>query len=172
MVSDRDTKQSMVKAYEDRGNVTPTFPIILLTEGGDQLQKLFDKVNYGGPTWMCHPKLTFDKTQYSESVLTKAIDEALNDDCNSTHISLEKKYFNSENIKIFKNELVLHVETINNVEINIISLNGKVIHSLSRKLEPGINKFTLQSQNIAKGMYFLDIKSANGVNFVKKVEFK
>jgi hypothetical protein len=163
----------MVSAYERRAGVTPTFPLILHSDGGDDLQKLFDKYNYGGPTWMCHPKLFYESTSYSESTLTRAIDAALNDDCVSSHISLEKGYFNSEKIQIYKNKLALHVESNTQVEVRILSLNGKIIHSQSKDLNKGINKFTLENRNIAKGFYILNIKSdITGINFSEKVEFK
>ncbi len=162
----------MVSAYESRAGITPTFPIILFSDGASELAQLFGMSNYGGPTWMCHPKLFFDESDYSESQLTSDANAALNDDCVGTYISLNDTKFNPNEIIIFNNELILTIPSEEKVSIKLISLNGKIMYSSKQKLASGVNRVSLSKQNIAKGMYILDILGNSKLHYNSKVTIK
>jgi hypothetical protein len=163
----------MVSAYEDRAGITPEFPIILFRDGGQDLANLFDMPNYGGVQWMCHPKLFYDQiSSYSESALTNAANTALNDDCVSSYISLNNNQLNSNDVKIFSNELILYIDSKEKVAIKLISLNGQILYSSDQNLMPGINRIIMSGQNIAKGMHILDIQGEAGLHYRSKIAVK
>jgi hypothetical protein len=163
----------MVSAYESRAGITPEFPLVLYNDGGKALANLFTMSNYGGVQWMCHPKLFYDRiSSYSESALTNAANTALNDDCVGTYISLAKNTFNSSDVKIFNNELILYIESKEQVEINLISLKGQILYSSKQNLTEGINRVIMVGKDIAKGMYILDIKGNSKLHFRSKVTLK
>ena len=163
----------MVNAYESRAGITPEFPIILYSDGGKALADLFGMSNYGGVQWMCHPKLFFDRiSSYSESALTSAANTALNDDCVSSYISLNDNKLNPNDISISNNELILHIDSKDKVTINLVSLSGQTLYSSEQNLNKGLNRVTISGQNIAKGMYILDIKGVSTLHYSSKVTFK
>ena len=163
----------MVSAYESRAGITPEFPIILYNDGGIALAELFGMSNYGGPTWMCHPKLFFERiSSYEEGPLTDAINDALNDDCVSSYISLNDNKLNPNDINIFNNELILHIDSEEKVTITLVSLNGQTMYSSEQNLTKGLNRATISVNTIAKGMYILDIKSESKLHYRSKVTFK
>ena len=163
----------MVSAYESRAGITPEFPIILSRDGGRDLAALFDLPNYGGVQWMCHPKLFYDQiSNYSESALTNAANIALNDDCVSSYISLNNNQLNSNDIKIFNNELILFIDSEEKVAIKLISLNGQTLYSSDQNLKSGINRIIMHGKNIAKGMHILDIQGEDGLHYRSKITVK
>ena len=163
----------MVSAYEQRAGITPECPIILYRDGGKALADLFGMSNYGGVQWMCHPKLFFDQiSSYSESALTTAANNALNDDCVSSYISLNDNKLNPSDINIFNNELILHIDSEEKVSIALVSLSGQTLYSSEQNLTKGLNRVIMSGQNIAKGMYILDIKGVSKLHFRSKVTFK
>lgn len=163
----------MVSAYEQRAGITPEFPIILYQDGGKALADLFGMSNYGGVQWMCHPKLFFDRiSSYSESALTTAANTALNDDCVSSYISIDDNKLNPNDINIFNNELILHIDSEEKVTISLVSLSGQTLYLSEQNLTKGLNKIIISGQNIAKGMYILDIKGVSKLHFRSKVTFK
>ena len=162
----------MISAYESRAGITPTFPIILYSDGGSELAQLFGMANYGGPTWMCHPKLFFEESGYSESRLTNDANAAINDDCLGTYISLAKNTYNSSDVKIFKNELILYIDKKEEVAINLITLKGQILYSAKENLSEGINRITMNGRNISNGVYILDIKGNADIHYRNKVMLK
>lgn len=128
--------------------------------------------NYGGPTWMCHPKLEFDKiANYQESTITTAVNNALNDDCVSTYISLHDNLSSSE-VQIFDNELILTITSPEKVSIKLISLNGKLVYSSKENLSSGLNRIVMNKLGIVKGMYILNITGDSGLHYRNKVALK
>lgn len=128
--------------------------------------------NYGGPTWMCHPKLEFDKiASYQEATITTAANNALNDDCVSTYISLHDNLIPSE-VQIFNNELILTITSQEKVSIKLISLNGKLVYSSKENLSAGLNRIVMDKLGIVKGMYILNITGNSGLHYRNKVALK
>ena len=76
-------------------------------------------------------------------------------------------------VKMFlKNELVLFVDSEENVTIDLISLNGQGVSFLKHNLSPGINRIIMDVKNIANGMDILDIKGNYQLNYRNKVTLK
>jgi hypothetical protein len=128
--------------------------------------------NYGGVQWMCHPKLVFDQiSSYSETSFTNAANNAINDDCISTYISLDNT-INPDMAQIFNNELILTVDQPEKVSIRLVSLNGQIIYSSEKNLAAGLNRVIIDNSSIVKGMYILEIKGNSGVHYRNKVTLK
>lgn len=77
-VISNDSESKMIQAY----GFTPDFPMVLKSGKSVKVANLFGMPNSGGPTWIMHPKLFYDKTSYSETTLSNNIAKALKDDCN------------------------------------------------------------------------------------------
>lgn len=121
---------------------------------------------------MCHPKLEFDKiSNYQEATITTAANNALNDDCVSTYISLDNKT-HSNTVQIFNNELILTINSAEKVSIKLISLNGKLVYSLKKNLSAGLNRLVMDKLGIVKGMYILNIAGNSGLQYRNKVTLK
>ncbi len=121
---------------------------------------------------MCHPKLEFDKiASYQEATITTAANNALNDDCVSTYISLHDNLIPSE-VQIFNNELILTITSQEKVSIKLISLNGKLVYSSKENLSAGLNRIVMDKLGIVKGMYILNITGNSGLHYRNKVALK
>ena len=165
----------MLDAFESKaGLIDPEFPIILFNDGGKEFcEDIFKAPGSAGPVFLCHPKLFFEElADYNEGTLTDAGNAALNDDCLSSHISLVDNIVTTSDIMIFKNELVLYIESEEKVTITLISLNGQVVNSSKHNLSSGINRVIMEGKNIAKGMYVLDIKGDSQLHYRNKVTLK
>ena len=165
----------MLDAFEKHAGLTnPEFPMILYDDGGQALSEdILDEPHTAGPVFLCHPKLFFDRLAgYGEGTITDAGNAALNDDCLSSPISLVDGILTPGEINIFKNELVLFIDSDENVTINLISLNGQVVNSSKQNLSSGINRVIMDGKNIAKGIYILDIKGNSKLHYRNKVMLK
>jgi len=149
------------------------YKILFLRRGKQFAEDIFKAPGSAGPVFLCHPKLFFEKlTDYHEATLTSAANAALNDDCLSSPISLVDNILTTGEITIFKNELVLFIDSDENVTITLISLNGQVVNSSKHNLSSGINRIIMDGKNIAKGMYVLDIKGDSQLHYRNKVTLK
>lgn len=169
VVSPSDDAQDIISTYQQRSGITPTFPIVLYRDGGIDLAHLFTMPNYGGVQWMCHPKLFYDQiSSYSESALTNAANAALADDCVGTYIMLHNKA-PAQDVQIFNNKLILSTDAAEKVTIKVISLNGQTVYSAKQDLSKGVNRVSMNSSDIVKGLYILEIIGSSGLHYCNKV---
>lgn len=171
VISNSDTKQSMISAYQTKAKITPVFPIVLYSQGGKKLADLFGMSNYGGVQWMCHPKLEYDQiADYQEATITTAVNTALADNCVGTYIFLDEPV-KDNNIQIYHNQIILSTLKAEKASIRLISLNGQVVFSTEKILINGINRIELDKMGTVKGVFILDIKGASSLQYRNKITF-
>lgn len=162
IVRSSDTKESMVNAYQTKAGITPTFPIILYDDGGNEFAKLFGKAGQGKPTWILHPTREFEETSYIEPTMSNDIEIALSDSCIDNQTPIIKNL----NIGSIIKSISIYGSNLNFLstrdftgELSIISLNGKKISTQKFKIFKGDNKISIK-EKLPLGIYVINIKNS------------
>lgn len=172
VISSRDTKQSMISAYQRRAGITPTFPIVLYRDGASDMAKLFTSPNAGGPTWICHPKRTYDRTSYREPQMSRDIRAALN----TTNIHSKHSHDCSFGVFVFTNKLCIKMESEEKLAINVFNAFGRNVFNTFNTFSHGFNTIDLNNKTVpgslSRGLYIIDIQGESGLHYKKSIMLK
>lgn len=159
-----DTKEKIIKAYQDKAGITPTFPIVLANDGAKAMAELFGQANFGGPTWIIMPSRDYISTKYTEPDMSADITKAL---ATSVVTPLQKR--TEFSMKVMQNNLVIDSRYSGKVKVTVRSIAGRTLYSQSVNLRVGENITPLATQN---GLVIVDIQNRQGKRFTQKVVLK
>ena len=87
-------------------------------------------------------------------------------------ISIDESDFSTS--RIFPNpasefiQIEINANAIGNINIELISLNGSIVNSISNDVHSGLNTLEMDISDVVSGIYFIKI-SKDGVNHFEKV---